>query len=203
MSIFRLSIKFLFSPIAFILLYLSSFSALAQNGYVITTQGETKKGWLKTEVGYKDRGVKILFFESRKAKDPEIFYAFDLKEYAVSNDTIVILNIFYPFEDQELLYEQVEAKVIRQGKVDLLFVEDKRKLSSQQVNVRRQTSGMNVANIYILKKGDLVEGVSPKFQLFVKTMNNFFYDNPQLMDKIRKKRLRYSDLFKIVESYNN
>jgi len=196
-------IKFLFGFSAFIILYLCSFSVLAQNGYIKTTKGEIKKGWLKTEVGYKDRGTKILFYESRKTRDPDIFYAFDLNEYAVSNDTIVILNAFYPFEDQELLYIQVEAKVVRQGKVDLLFVEDKRKLSSQQVNVRRKPSGMNAANIYILKRGDLVEGVSPNYQLFLKTLNNFFYDKPQLMEKIKKKRLRYSDLFKIVDNYNN
>jgi len=196
-------IKFLFGFSAFIILYLCSFSVLAQNGYIKTTKGEIKKGWLKTEVGYKDRGTKILFYESRKTRDPDIFYAFDLNEYAVSNDTIVILNAFYPFEDQELLYIQVEAKVVRQGKVDLLFVEDKRKLSSQQVNVRRKPSGMNAANIYILKRGDLVEGVSPNYQLFLKTMSNFFYDKPQLMEKIKKKSLRYSDLFKIVDNYNN
>ena len=198
-----MDIKFLFGFSVFILLYPCSISVLAQNGYIKTTKGEIKKGWLKTEVGYKDRGTRILFYESRKTRDPDIFYAFDLNEYAVSNDTIVILNAFYPFEDQELLYEQVEAKVVRQGKVDLLFVEDKRKLSSQQVNVRRKPSGMNAANIYILKRGDLVEGVSPNYQLFLKTLNNFFYDKPQLMEKIKKKRLRYSDLFKIVDNYNN
>jgi len=195
--------RFLFSFNISILLYLCSFCAIAQNGYIKTNHGEIKKGWLKTEVGYKDRGTKILFFESRKTKDPEIFYAFDLDEYAVSNDTIVILKAFYPFDDQELLYMQVEAKVLRQGKVDLLFVEDKRKLSSQQVNVRRQSSGINPANIYILKRGDLVEGISPHYQSFLKTMNTFFYDKPQLMEKIKKKRLRYNDLFKIVDNYNN
>jgi len=198
-----MDIKFLFSFSTFILLYLCSFCAIAQNGYIKTNTGEIKKGWLKTEVGYKDRGTRILFFESRKTKDPEIFYAFDIDEYAVSNDTIVILKAFYPFDDQELLYIQVEAKVVRQGKVDLLFVEDKRKLSSQQVNVRRQSSGINAANIYILKRGDLVEGISPHYQSFLKTMNTFFYDKPQLMEKIKKKKLRYNDLFKIVDDYNN
>jgi len=198
-----MAIKFIFSFSTSILLFLCSFCAIAQNGYIKTNKGEIKKGWLKTEVGYKDRGTKILFFESRKTKNPEIFYAFDLDEYAVSNDTIVILKTFYPFDDQELLYIQVEAKVVRQGKVDLLFVEDKRKLSSQQVNVRRKSSGINAANIYILKKGDLVEGISPHYQSFLKTMNTFFYDKPQLMEKIKKKKLRYNDLFKIVDNYNN
>jgi len=198
-----MAIKFIFSFSTSILLFLCSFCAIAQNGYIKTNKGEIKKGWLKTEVGYKDRGTRILFFESRKTKDPEIFYAFDLDEYAVSNDTIVILKTFYPFDDQELLYIQVEAKVVRQGKVDLLFVEDKRRLSSQQVNVRRQSSGINAANIYILKRGDLVEGISPHYQSFLKTMNTFFYDKPQLMEKIKKKRLRYNDLFKIVDNYNN
>ena len=195
--------KFLFVFSTSILLFLCSFCTIAQNGYIKTSKGEIKKGWLKTEVGYKDRGTRILFFESRKTKDPEIFYAFDLDEYAVSNDTIVILKTFYPFDDQELLYIQVEAKVVRQGKVDLLFVEDKRKLSSQQVNVRRQSSGINPANIYILKRGNLVEGISPHYQSFLKTMNTFFYDKPQLMEKIKKKRLRYNDLFEIVDNYNN
>ena len=198
-----MAIKFIFSFSTSILLFLCSFCAIAQNGYIKTNKGEIKKGWLKTEVGYKDRGTRILFFESRKTKDQEIFYAFDLDEYAVSNDTIVILKAFYPFDDQELLYIQVEAKVVRQGKVDLLFVEDKRKLSSQQVNVRRQSSGINAANIYILKRGDLVEGISPHYQSFLKTMNTFFYDKPQLMEKIKKKKLRYNDLFKIVDDYNN
>lgn len=198
-----MAIKFIFSFSTSILLFLCSFCAIAQNGYIKTNKGEIKKGWLKTEVGYKDRGTRILFFESRKTKDPEIFYAFDLDEYAVSNDTIVILKTFYPFDDQELLYIQVEAKVVRQGKVDLLFVEDKRRLSSQQVNVWRQSSGINAANIYILKRGDLVEGISPHYQSFLKTMNTFFYDKPQLMEKIKKKRLRYNDLFKIVDNYNN
>ncbi len=198
-----MAIKFIFSFSTSILLFLCSFCAIAQNGYIKTNKGEIKKGWLKTEVGYKDRGTRILFFESRKTKDPEIFYAFDLDEYAVSNDTIVILKTFYPFDDQELLYIQVEAKVVRQGKVDLLFVEDKRRLSSQQVNVWQQSSGINAANIYILKRGDLVEGISPHYQSFLKTMNTFFYDKPQLMEKIKKKRLRYNDLFKIVDNYNN
>lgn len=198
-----MAIKIIFGFSTSILLFLCSFCTIAQNGYIKTNKGEIRKGWLKTEVGYKDRGTRILFYETRKTKDPKIFYAFDLDEYAVSNDTIVILKTFYPFDDQELLYIQVEAKVVRQGKVDLLFVEDKRKLSSQQVNVRRQSSGINPANIYILKRGDLVEGISPHYQSFLKTMNTFFYDKPQLMEKIKKKRLRYNDLFKIVDNYNN
>ena len=65
-----MAIKFIFSFSTSILLFLCSFCAIAQNGY-IKTNGEIKKGWLKTEVGYKDRGTRILFFESRKTKDPE------------------------------------------------------------------------------------------------------------------------------------
>ncbi len=200
----KLLINHIFRSCVTAIFLLAFQNSYAQNGYIKTNAGIVTKGWIKTEVGYKDRGTKILFYETRKSRKPEIYFAFDLAEYAVSNDTLVILKAFYPFEnDAKIFYQQVEANVVRQGKVQLLSVFKNNTVSGGSNNPSWQNSGIDPSKIYILKMGELAEGVSPNYNSFLKTLNNFFYSDQEIMEKVRLRKYRYKDLIKIVESYNN
>jgi hypothetical protein len=87
------------------------------NGYVITTKGDKIDGYIRLEVGFKDKGKKILLKQD-KNKPSKIFYSYEVQEYAYGKDTVKIFKSIRPFDDERFFHYK-EAIVITRGKLNL------------------------------------------------------------------------------------
>lgn len=91
----------------------------AQNGYLITENGEKKEGYLRYQISSENGQHEIEYWETFKDKNPKHYTLTDLKEYAIRKDTFKILKGFYPFRESETGIEMIKVSVELRGKINV------------------------------------------------------------------------------------
>ncbi len=186
----------------------------AQNGYVKLLSNLTINGFIKQNRSIETGELEIEVWLTKKDKTPKTYRLSDITEYAIKKDTFRILTNFYPFEDNDLHFDIVRAKIIQKGKVDLLILNPDITLTFSNAMggglipalIDENLSNYNYnGSIFILscESKNLLGSVSHQKDEFVNTMKKYFNDDYNLMKKIIDREYKFKHLKTIVKKYNN
>lgn len=174
------------------------------NGFVVTEDSSIMKGFLRFEVGSVDRGKKIKL--SKKPNDsPLIFYALDLRGYVFKKDTFIIVHNLQPFDDDTRTISKAEALVVQSGKLKLLKVEEV--YLSQMWGLNPAQLGLQNTLAITKEHTKIIRDsngnmISIRRKNFKDNMKTLLKDAPDLLNQIENNTLGYSELERIIESYN-
>jgi hypothetical protein len=173
------------------------------NGYVVTEQNVMIKGELKILA---DQYGKKISVNDGKSYFTRTFYLRELKAYAYKKDTFAILNAFHPFEGEDYLAENLEAKVlISKGPLKLYYA-TLPDYSITYINTGYPGSGAytrtNYKTYVINYSGNLYGVKNGDTQSFVKSISIALADNETLLKRIRNNEFKYKDMEKIIALYN-
>lgn len=172
------------------------------NGYVVTEQNVIIKGELKILA---DQYGKKISVNDGKSYFTRTFYIQELKAYAYKKDTFAILNAFHPFEGEDYLAENVEAKVlISKGPLKLYYA-TLPDYSVTYIIIGQPGLGTNTRTsykTYIIDYSNNLYGVKTS-DSFIKSISTALADNETLLKRIRNKEFKYKDMEKIIAIYND
>lgn len=173
------------------------------NGYVVTEQNVMIRGNVRILGDQYGRKISI---NDGKSYFTRTFYINDLKSYAYKKDTFAILNAFHPFEGEDYLAENIEAKVlVSKGELKLYYVtlpdygytyvSHGPNSMGGYVRTSYKTYVIEYSNnLYGVKNGDK--------ESFIKSISVALADNEALLKRIRNNEFKYKDMKKIITIYN-
>jgi hypothetical protein len=96
----------------------------AQNGYVkLKDNDSTLVGFVRTYIAANGlQGVEV--WRTKKDKDPLKIPKPEIHEYAIKKDTFRVLHQFKPFLHTRTFFEYVDARVLSNGKIKLLIIDN-------------------------------------------------------------------------------
>jgi len=173
------------------------------NGFVKTTDGLLVEGYLRFEVGFKNRGTRIKLYK-KPNESPEIFYTLELREYAFNKDTFKIFTNIKPFENDDKIINIVEAKRISSGKLDVYEIPE---YYSSHVTIPSASGGAmgmttgSVKYIYLVfNKNGQMTGI--RKDIFEEKIKELMPDRQDIINKINSGELKFKHIKKIFASYN-
>ncbi|MBL0740257.1 hypothetical protein [Chryseolinea lacunae] len=190
----------------------------AQNGYVIFKNDSVKRGFIKyIRMPSGKPGFEL--WKTKKDKTPLKIPKDALKEYAVNKDTFKILYGFRPFPKEDLSFAMVEAKVVAQGKIELLHI---LAYPQEQVMFNGTVSGTagpgimpftmplhdygmdNRKNMYVISDPEhaTLEGIPANKLKLREALPIFFPDNFLTEYQQKNGVVKYKDLPALVKAFN-
>ncbi len=169
------------------------------NGYVKTRDDRTINGYLKFEVGFKDRGTKIKLYKNPK-DSPQIFYSLEVKEYAHKKDTFKIFTNIKPSEDKKRILDIVEAKRICKGELELYEIPEYS--YSAMIIPGMGIMATDYANFIYLVIDKEESVICINRETFKEKIIEIINDRQDLVDKVNSEELKFRHIDKIIEAYN-
>lgn len=167
----------------------SSFGQHWQEGYVVTYENDTLRGYIKKFWPYTtQRSSAIVEFKTEKGARSEFFEPDDAKAYKRGEDLFVsgLSREFYAFLQIE---ESGDMRLLRYSGIN--------HLSSP-----RGRFSLTFTRYYLARQATPQHLKKVRKENFTLDMSRFFRDMPELSQQIRTRQLRYRDLDHIVEAYN-
>jgi hypothetical protein len=198
-----------------------STSLYAQKGYVKFDSGDSiASGYVRQYISHTDGQAGIEVWKTKTDKHPRRFRKSEIVEYAVKHDTFKVLQHYKPFADldSKIYFEQVEAKLILRGKLDLYQIKNFRR--NRNTVLSGGISGSpNIgfiipdidpeigitSSIYILedRKAGLMRALPSKRKMLDNALQEFFPEKFVLRYSQQKEAIKYNTIPQMVKLYNS
>jgi hypothetical protein len=198
------------APLLFILTFFTT-HLWAQKGYVLLDNDSILSGYIRYYMSAKDGHQGFEIWETKHDKDPQKIPKATVREYAIKNDTFKIFRQYAPFPDRRIYFEQVDAKLLESGKINLYAIE-----IAQPTPIPTPDGGASVSvairvypwqqpYIYILedKKSGFHKALPSDREDLKETLMEFYPERYVIKYDEVKGKIKYSEVPDIVRLYNS
>jgi len=189
----------------------------SQNGYIKIGNDDPLVGYVKYITTPND-GRLLELWKTKTDKSPQRFQLDEVDEYAIGKDTFLIFRSLKPFNNIDVFFDLVEAKILSSGKVQLLKFENPYYAKNQMTVSAAMGGGITAAvavsiftepiervpSIYLLREphNNYIRGASNKHQPFIETINDFYTEVAIKDFEIEHGELSFRKLTKFVRFCN-
>jgi hypothetical protein len=191
-------------------------SSFAQNGYVKFDKDSVLTGFIRMYTAPGNKKEFLEFWKTKNDRQPIRIDRRDIVEYAIRKDTFHVLRNFQPFPSEDIFFEVVDARIIRNGRIQLLKMKNPYYRTDHivagglaggvvvAVSVSLMDKVTNVPYILALREpsNGYIRAVPKKAELFDEVMSDFFSEKAITSFVKNKEELKFRTLVEFVDYYN-